>query len=536
MKLTGHNLIGDASSQGAGTTYRAVDPIAGCELDPPFFEASGADVDRAMELASESFDVYRRQEPSARAAFLREIAARIEALGDDLIDRANRETALGMDRLRGERGRTVAQLRMFADLIEEGSWIVARIDRPIPDRKPVPKPDLRRMLIPMGPVVVFGASNFPLAFSVAGGDTASAFAAGCPVVVKVHPAHPGTSELVAGAIASAANSTGMPAGVLSILHGRGPEPSLALVRHPLTAAVAFTGSLRAGRALFDAAAARPRPIPVFAEMGSVNPVFVLPGALAERGQQIAQGLKQSVTLGVGQFCTKPGVVVGLGDDAMRRFVADASELMQSAAPGAMLYAAIHSAYVQGVKQTSAVPGVRVSAAAVASVDMQAVPTLFTTDGDTFLANDRLGEEHFGPSVVVVTASSRQQILQIARELDGHLTVTLHGTPGDLREFVDLVDVLRQKAGRLILNGFPTGVEVCPSMQHGGPYPATTDPRTTSVGTAAIERFVRPICYQNFPQEALPPELRDDNPRHIWRLVDGQWSRDKLGGTILSPAY
>lgn len=508
-------------------TYCAIDPNTGRGIEPAFCEASEADVDRAMRLASESFEAFSGREPSARAGFLRQIAQQIELLGDDLIDRANRETALGTERLRGERGRTMAQLRMFADLVEEGSWVGARIDRSIPDRKPTPKPDLRRMLIPIGPVAVFGASNFPLAFSVAGGDTASAFAAGCPVVVKAHPAHPGTSELVARAIQEAAKTAGMPAGIFSMLHGRGPEVGLALVSHPLTEAVGFTGSLRAGRALFDAAAARPRPIPVFAEMGSVNPVFVLPNALAERSGQIAQGLKQSVTLGVGQFCTKPGVVVGLGDEAMRRFGAEVSELMRSAPPGAMLHAAIHSQYLQGVRERSAVPGVRTSATSETPGAMQAVPTLFAANGDTFLANRRLGEELFGPSVVLVTASSRQQMLQIARAMEGHLTATLHGTPDDLREFRDLIGILCQKVGRLIFNGFPTGVEVCPSMQHGGPYPATTDARTTSVGTAAIERFVRPICYQNFPPEALPPELRDDNPRRIWRLIDGQWTREAV---------
>ena len=527
MELRGQNFVGDSASRGSGRTYRAIDPATGRELPPDFFEASDADVDRALSVASEAFDNYRRTDASRRAAFLREIGRRIEELGEELIERADRETALGVERLRGERARTTAQLRMFADLIEEGSWVGARIDRALPERKPLPKPDLRRMLVPMGPVVVFGASNFPLAFSVAGGDTASALAAGCTVVVKVHPAHPGTSELVAGAIMRAVQASGMPAGVFSLLHGRSPELSLALVRHPLVAAVGFTGSLRAGRALFDAAATRPRPIPVYAEMGSVNPVFVLPRALAERAEKIAQGLRQSVTLGVGQFCTKPGVVVGLDDAPTRRFLSTASELMRAAPAGAMLHAGIHSSYMEGVKQVAAVPGVHVAAASAAPQAMQAVPTLFTTDGATFLANHRLGEELFGPSVVLVTASSRDEMLQIARELEGHLTATIHGTEDDLRDFGDLVDVLQQKAGRLIFNGFPTGVEVCPSMQHGGPYPATTDPRTTSVGTAAIERFVRPVCFQNFPQDALSPELHDHNPRRIWRLVDGQWTREPI---------
>lgn len=528
MQLHGQNLIAGQWVEGSGSTFRAIEPATGRELEPAFAEAREAEVGRAARAAAEVFADYRSRQPKERAAFLRHIAERIESLGDELLERAGRETALGIERLRGERGRTTAQLRMFADLIEEGSWVDARIDRAMPDRKPLARPDLRRMLIPMGPVAVFGASNFPLAFSVAGGDTASALAAGCPVVVKAHPAHPGTSELAADAIAWAANETRMPAGAFSMLHARDPGASVALVKHPAIAAVGFTGSLRAGRALFDAAAARPRPIPVYAEMGSVNPVFLLPGALAQRGRQIAEGLKQSVTLGVGQFCTKPGVVVALEGDATREFVDAAAELMQSAPPGALLHAGVHSAYLQGVKVVAATPGVRVAAAAVSPRGMHALPTLFTADADTFLAHHRLGEELFGPSTVVVTASSRQQMLRIARELDGHLTATIHGTPQDLSDFADLVDVLREKAGRLIFNGFPTGVEVCPSMQHGGPYPATTDPRTTSVGTAAIERFVRPVCYQNFPEPSLPPELRDANPRQIWRLLDGQWTRDAIG--------
>lgn len=527
MKLHGHNFIGHSASGSSAQTFRAVAPASGNPIDPEFYQATADDVDKAVRLAADAFPRYRGTGPADRARLLREIAREIEALGDDLIERANAETALGVDRLRGERARTMGQLRMFADLIEEGSWVDARIDTALPDRKPVPKPDLRRMLIPIGTVAVFGASNFPLAFSVAGGDTASALAAGCPVVVKAHPAHPGTSELVAGAVVKAIEAAGMPSGVFSMLHGRSPETSLSLVRHPLLAAVGFTGSLRGGRALFDAAAARPNPIPVYAEMGSVNPVFVLPGALAERGEQIAQGLKQSVTLGVGQFCTKPGLVVGLDGTATRTFIDAAAGLMTSAPPGSMLHAAIHSAYLDGVKKVSQVPGVTVAAAANGPSANQVIPTLFVADGNTFLSNPRLGEELFGPSAVVVAAESRQQMLTIAHKLEGHLTATIHGTADDLRQFAGLVDVLQQKVGRLVFNGFPTGVEVCPSMQHGGPYPATTEARTTSVGTAAIERFVRPICYQNFPNDALPQELQNSNPMGIWRMVNSRLTRDAV---------
>ncbi|HSZ58789.1 MAG TPA: aldehyde dehydrogenase (NADP(+)) [Tepidisphaeraceae bacterium] len=526
MQFHGKNFIGNQLSAGTGISFHGVESATQRQLDPPFFEAADSDIDRALQLASNAFETYRRTDPTKQGKFLRAIASEIEAIGDALIDRANSETALGLERLRSERGRTTGQFRMFADLIEEGSWVDARIDRAIPDRKPLPKPDVRRMRFPLGPVVVFGASNFPLAFSVAGGDTASALAAGCPVVVKAHPAHPGASELAAAAIVRAAQSSQMPEGVFSMLHGRAPEFSLAVVRHPLAAAVAFTGSLRAGRALFDAAAARPRPIPVFAEMGSVNPLFILPGALAERSDQIAQGLRQSVTMGVGQFCTKPGVVVALNDDATRQFADSFSKLMGSAPPGPLLHAGIYGAFCDGVKQVSSLPGVRTGAAS-ASIANQAAPTVFATNADTFLNTPKLAEELFGPSTVLVTASSRAQMLDVARRLEGHLTATIHGTPQDLADYSDLIDILQQQVGRLIFNGFPTGVEVCPSMQHGGPYPATTDSRTTSVGTAAIERFARPVAFQNFPQQSLPPELRDDNPRGIWRLVDNKWSRDPV---------
>ena len=527
--LHGSNLIGGERAAG-GSMFTATNPATAEPIPASFFEATDEEIDLAVRLAESSFGEFRHREPARRAALLDAIAAEIESLGDALIEQAHAETALGADRLKGERTRTVNQLRLFARLVEEGSWVAARIDRPDPDRKPVPKPDLRRVLIPIGPVVVFAASNFPLAFSVAGGDTASALAAGCPVVVKTHPAHPGTSEMVAGAVARAVRSAGMPPGIFSSLHGPSPVVGMGLVRHPMTKAVAFTGSLRAGRALFDAAAARPEPIPVYAEMGSINPVFVLPGALAERGRQIAEGLKASVTLGAGQFCTNPGLVVGVDGDAARLFVSHLAELITDAPPGTMLYAGICEAYSEGVRRFSEVSGVKVAARSKANADpakTQAGATLFTADAQTFLYNRELNEELFGPATLVVTGKSRQDLEQIARNLEGHLTATIHGTPQDLADHRDLVAVLERKVGRLLFNGFPTGVEVTHAMQHGGPYPATTDARTTSVGTAAVERFVRPICYQNFPQEALPPELQDDNPRGIWRLVDGQMTKEPV---------
>ena len=529
MQLHGRNLIGGETSTASGETFRAINPATSEELGPPYHEATDEEIARAADLAAEAFDDYRGRPPEQKAALLNRIAAEIEALGDALLERANAETALGVPRLTGERARTCNQLRMFARMVEEGSWVQARIDRALPDRKPLPRPDLRRMLIPVGPVASFSASNFPLAISVAGNDLSSAYAAGCPVVVKAHPAHPGTSELVAGAVVKALRECGMHPGMFSLLHGVSHRVGTALVRHPKIKAVAFTGSLRAGRALFDEANRRPEPIPVFAEMGSVNPVFVLPGALKQRGRQIAEGLKNSVTLGVGQFCTCPGLVVGLEGEATDAFGASVAELVGAAPPATMLYPGVRRGYAEGLKAFAAVPGVRVAAGAKAAHDDNpanlGVPTVLAADADTFLGNPVLREEVFGPSTLLVTGKSKGEMVRIARALDGQLTATIHGTPEDLEEHRELISVLQQKAGRLVFNGFPTGIEPCNAVHHGGPYPATTDARTTSIGTAAPERFVRPVCYQDFPQAALPPELRDGNPRGIWRLVDGQMTRD-----------
>jgi NADP-dependent aldehyde dehydrogenase len=518
MTLTGKNLIACAPVDSADGQFTASGALA------QFEETSAAHVDQALEAAEHAFDQYRRLSADARAAFLDRIA---DAIGgsDDLIDAAHVETSLPRERLLAERGRTAGQLRMFATLVREGSWVDARIDRAIPDRKPLPKPDIRRMLIPVGPIAVFGASNFPLAFSVAGGDTASALAAGCPVVVKGHPAHPATSELAARAIVDAAASSGMPPGVFSLLQSTRNEIAIGLVTHPRTRAVGFTGSLRAGRALFDAAASRGEPIPVYAEMGSVNPVFLLPGALAARGDAIAEGLVNSATLGVGQFCTNPGLTIAIGDEALDRSVRRMRELILGAQPGTMLYPALLDAFEAGVRRLSAVDGV--STIRASDHIGQARPSLFETGADVFLRNGDIGDEVFGPSTVVIRCTSRDQIEAVARRLEGQLTATIHGTPEDLKAYASLVSILEGKAGRLIVNGFPTGVEVCASMQHGGPYPATTDSRSTSVGTAAIHRFARPVAYQGFPQSLLPVELQDGNPRSIWRLVDGEMTKGAL---------
>lgn len=529
MQLTGSHFIGAERSAEGNETFHGQNPATREPLDPPYHEATADEIDRACELAGEAFEDFRRRPAGQRVALLDRIASEIETLGDALIERANQETALGVPRLTGERARTCNQLRMFARLVEEGSWVQARIDRALPDRKPLPRPDLRRMLIPIGPVVSFSASNFPLAISVAGNDLSSAYAAGCPVIVKAHPAHPGTSELVADAVVKAVHETGMHPGIFSMVHGRSHQVGLALVRDPAVQAVAFTGSNVAGNALFHEACRRPVPIPVFAEMGSVNPVFVLPGALRERGRQIAEGLKTSVTLGVGQFCTCPGLVLGLEGDATKTFAAAVAELIEASPPGTMLYDGIRRAFYKDAEAFAQVPGVKVAARA-ASADPsknQAPATLFATDVDTFLENEMLSREVFGPSTMLVTGKSKGELERVARSLDGHLTATVHGTAADLEEYRDLVSILETKVGRLIFNGYPTGIEPCNAVFHGGPYPATTDARTTSIGTTAVERFVRPICYQDFPQPALPPELRDDNPRKIWRLVDGQMTREPI---------
>src|SRR6266498_2681134 len=532
MELHGRSIIGNqptdtVSDDGSG--FRAFDPAVGQSLDPLFCEATPADVERAFAFAESAFGTYGRKSPEEIAGFLERIAEKIVALGEELIERASAETGLPVKRLVGERSRTVSQLQMFADIVKEGSWVEATIDLPQPERKPLPKPDVRRMLIPLGPIVVFGASNFPLAFSVAGGDTASAFAAGNPVIVKAHPAHPGTSELVAEAIVRAVDETGLPAGIFSLLQGNSPELSLSLARHPATAAIGFTGSLRAGRAIYDAATRRPCPIPVYAEMGSVNPVFVLPGALTERADALASGLLQSVTLGVGQFCTCPGLVVGQQDGPMVSFLQQLEELIDTASPATMLHSGILHSYEEGLHRLAKIEGVRLrlSGAPAQKNKTEAQAAVLATDSNTFLKHGELGEEVFGPATVIVTCSSRKDMMDVASTLGGHLTATVHGTADDLREFKDLIVLLEKKVGRLIYNGFPTGVEVCAAMQHGGPYPATTDPRTTSVGGAAIKRFARPVCFQNFPQESLPIELQNNNQRRIWRTVDGELTKEDL---------
>ncbi|HET7890998.1 MAG TPA: aldehyde dehydrogenase (NADP(+)) [Candidatus Sulfotelmatobacter sp.] len=533
-KLSGKSLIGFREGAGAGEVFYAANPATGEQLQPGFASATAEEVELAVTLAAKAFETYRRVPGRERGAFLRKIAEQIESVAGDVIERAAQETALPQARLQGEIARTCGQLRLFAQVVEEGSWVQARIDRAAPERKPLPKPDIRSMLRPLGPIVVFGASNFPLAFSVAGGDTASALAAGNPVIFKAHPAHPGTGELVGRAIQQSVRECGLPEGVFSLLFDAGVQVGTALVKHPQIKAGGFTGSRAAGRALMDIAAARAEPIPFYAEMSSTNPVFILPGALRERADAIAAGLHGSFTLGAGQFCTKPGVVFVPKVSEADAFARKLQELVNGAAPFHLLTRTIHSSYGSAIaarkKDAKLVAAGR---AAEEDASFAACSALFETDAGSFLESD-LDAEIFGPTTLLVRHSGHEQLLAIARGLDGHLTATIHGTEEDLREFADLLAILESKVGRLVFNSFPTGVEVTHAMVHGGPYPATSDGRSTSVGSQAIVRFARPVCYQGFPDSALPDALKDANPLGIWRMFDGEMTRD-LANILSAPA-
>ncbi len=523
MSLHGNHLIAGQRVAPDGPTFVAVNPSTSESLEPSFGDATEAQVDAALNAAEEAFDGLRTATAEVRAAFLDSLADKIVGLGDALLERAHAETGLPMARLTGERGRAVGQCKLFASLIRDGSWAEARIDHALPDRQPLPKPDVRRVMQPVGPVVVFGASNFPFAIGVVGTDTVCALAAGCPVVVKGHPAHPGTCEMLSGAVFAALAETGLPAGSFSLLHGKSNEMGAALVRHPLTNAAAFTGSLKGGRALFDIAASRPTPIPFYGEMGSINPVFLLPGALKARGTQIAEGYVGSVTMGVGQFCTNPALVLGIGSVELDSFVQAAAEAAEKAAPATMLHAGIRSAYCEGTAAIASIEGITIagqSGTDPSDEATQAECVIFSTDLATLEAHDSLRSEVFGPCSIVTRCTSKDDLVRFAKTLDGQLTATIHGTPEDLREHADLVRVLERKAGRIVFNGFPTGIEVCPSMHHGGPYPAASHSFFTSIGTASIYRFVRPVCYQGFPDEALPELLQGKNTRGAFRLIDG----------------
>jgi len=519
MQISGSLLIGGQAVQGRGAPVRSQDPATGQWLEPEWRGADEAQVGQAVDRAWEAFPVYRNTTLEARAAFLEAIAARIEALGDALIERAMRETGLPRPRLEGERGRTANQLRLFAGVVRRGDWLDARIDRAQPDRKPLPRSDIRMRHLPVGPVAVFGASNFPLAFSVAGGDTASALAAGAPVVVKAHPAHLGTSELVGRAIDAAAKDSGMPPGVFSLVCGPGNEAGLMLAEHPLIKAVAFTGSRQGGLALARAAAARPEPIPVFAEMSSINPVFLLPGALAARAEDMARAFAASLTGSAGQLCTNPGLVLGVRGPAFERFAVRLAEHVETVPAATMLTEGIHRAYAQGVARLLDHPRVRTLARGKPAEGLnQCQASVASTSAAAFLADPHgLGTEVFGASTLLVECDGLDDMVAVARALEGQLTATLHGEPPeDATWMAALLPELELKAGRILFDGYPTGVEVCNAMVHGGPFPATSDSRTTSVGAAAILRFLRPVCYQDMPPALMPEALRDDNPWAIPR--------------------
>ena len=519
MKLTGLNLIAGQRTGHGSVRFAARSAAEGTPLSPEFVTASNEEIDAAAAHAAEACAPYAGTTGDHRARFLEAIAEKIESRVDDLVLRAGAETALPEPRIRMESGRTANQLRMFASIVREGSWVDARIDRADPNRQP-PRPDVRSLRRPLGPVVVFCASNFPLAFSVAGGDTASALAAGNPVIVVAHPAHPGTAELVGDAITEAAEQEQIPPGVFSLLQGRGEDVAPRLVGHPAIAAVGFTGSRRGGLAISEIAAQRAKPIPVFAEMSSVNPMFFFAKRLESRGSVLAEGLVGSMTLGAGQFCTNPGLLFAPNGPATDAFVAAVEELLAAAPGGTMLTSTIRENFDRAVRlRRSSVTGTDGAGRSPAG------PCLFRTDLDTFAQRPELSEEVFGPSSLLVEWDDIDQLVAVAEQLEGQLTATVHAEPDEWSHLAPLLDVLERKAGRLLAGGFPTGVEVCSSMVHGGPFPATLDGRTTSVGGRAIERFTRLVCYQDWPVEGLPTELRDENSLGIRRMVEGESGYD-----------
>jgi alpha-ketoglutaric semialdehyde dehydrogenase len=522
MKITGEMLIGKSAVRGRESTLVAINPALGTELEPFFGGGGLADVDRACSLAEAAFDPYRETGLELRAHFLETVAQGVLDLGESLIDRACAETGLPKARIEGERVRTVGQLKLFASIVRDGRWLDARLDTPIPDRAPQPRPDLRMRKIPLGPVAVFGASNFPLAFSVAGSDTVSALAAGCPVIVKAHPAHLGTSELVGRVLQEAVATCGLHEGVFSLLLGEGNAIGEALVSHPTIKAVGFTGSRRGGIALMQVASNRPLPIPVYAEMSSINPMFLLPGALSSRSEKLAQGFVDSLTLGVGQFCTNPGLVIALESSDLERFRRAASEKILAKNAGIMLTPGIQAAYRSGLQQLATLKGVHTLAQGQPEQGTCAGrAALLSTNAEDFLVAPNMQDEVFGPASLLVSCRNIDEMVALAEQLSGQLTASLHLETEDIAVARRLMPILERKVGRIIVNGFPTGVEVAYSMVHGGPYPATSDSRTTSVGAAAIERFLRPICYQDVPESLLPLALQDVNPLSLWRLRDGQ---------------
>jgi NADP-dependent aldehyde dehydrogenase len=527
--LTGQSLIDGQWTTVSGASFAATNPATGQDLEPQFATATLAEVNRAFAAAKRAAAATRNLPPERRARLLENIAAQLTANGEQIVQRAAAESALpAQPRLSGELVRTASQLKLFAELVREGSWVDAVIDRADPARQPQPKPDLRRVLQPLGPVVVFGASNFPLAFGVAGGDTASALAAGDPVLAKGNPYHPGTNELVAEAIRRALEETALDPGLFALLQGVGNELGEMMVGHQAAAAVGFTGSIRGGRALFDLAARRANPIPVYAEMGSLNPLVVLPGAIAERGAALAKGLAGSITLGAGQFCTKPGVVLVTEGAATDEFVTQLADALSGAPGFTMLSSRLRCNFTEAVQSIGAVEGVTTRIAGTVTEGASATLSLFEVDAATWRSEHALREEAFGPAAIVVRCKDLSDVLATLAATPGALTGSVHYGPQDDAASLDSVlNALAKIAGRVICNGFPTGVEVTHAMVHGGPYPATTDVRTTSVGTLAIARFARPVCYQDTPDDLLPDALKNANPLDIMRRIDGEYSREAV---------
>jgi len=518
--ITGKNYIGNLLASTGSKTFKTFNPQTNLENEVVFYEASEVEINKAAALATEAFNTFQKVSGAKKSEFLNEIANEIEALGDELVKTYCAESGLPEGRALGERGRTIFQLRTFANLVKEGSWVEAVIDTANLNRQPIPKVDIRKMLVPLGPVVVFGASNFPLAYSTAGGDTAAAFAAGCPVIVKSHPMHAGTGELVASAIINAAEKTGMPNGVFSNLNSSGIEVGVALVKHPAVKAVGFTGSIRGGRALYDMAAQRDEPIPVFAEMGSVNPVVIMPNAAKLKGADWAKIYAGSITLGSGQFCTNPGLILGIKGDDLNNFIKVLSEEIVKIAPTCMLHPNIIGAYETNKAKMLQQKGLQTAATINNEVLKNYGRQIVTTvEGATFLVNSNLHQEVFGPFSMVVQCENVTQLEAIILNLEGQLTGTILADQ-ELENYGNIVDALQNRVGRIIFNGVPTGVEVCQAMVHGGPYPASTDSRYSAVGAESIKRWVRPFSFQSWPNELLPNELKNENPLGILRVVDG----------------
>lgn len=504
MEFTGKQLIAGKFAASGIEKFNSIRASDGASLGYSFYESTNEEVDQAARSASMAFAEYKNADHKSRATFLKNIAAEIEALGDLLLETASNETGLGIERLKGERARTMNQLNAFANYILDGTWVKPIIDKADPDRKPLPKPDLRQMQIPLGPVGVFGASNFPFAFSVAGGDTAAALAAGCPVVFKAHPAHPATCELVARAILQAITKSALPTGVFSMVHGRSNQVGGSLVAHPLIKAIAFTGSFKGGKALYDIAVRRNEPIPVYAEMGSVNPVLILSSAGNSNSDALAKQLAGSITLGAGQFCTNPGLLLMKDGPETHAFLNKVASELAGIQPATMLTSTIQKAYQEGIKHQRKVKGVQTLAD---EPSQYPTPHLAKIKAEDAMNDRSVLEEVFGPSSVAVISNDMNELARFCETLSGQLTATILGEPEEIVAAAPVVNALREKVGRIIINGFPTGVEVSPAMVHGGPYPATTDSRSTSVGITAIYRFTRPVCFQNFPEALLPDELK-----------------------------